>query len=644
MGRVNEFMDSTCAPSHTKSLWLSLHECFLLVSILGGVSTTAITELLSAFTLLPYGWVVAIWSVVILGFSSSVIVLMRRHAISVRSPSLRLPLWAGALISGLLLIVVLTGLTAFFSAPNNWDSMVYHMSRVAHWIEDHNVSFYPTHSLRQLYVNPWAEFAIMQLQIVSGGDRLANFVQWFSMIGSLTGVSLLAKQFGGDLRTRLFAAVFAGTIPMGILQSSSTQTDYAVSFWLVCFVFFSISLITQEQLHWLYSLGAGFSLGLAILTKVTAYIFAVPFVVWVGYSFLRSRGFKSWKPAVLIGGTCLALNCPQYTRNVSCFGSPIGPTTKVESLARNTNELISVSSVLSNITRNIASHLGTPSWRVNSRINGSLNEFHQFLTIDINDPRTTQEKFQVPQPSRQLHEDYAGNFFHLFLILLGSLLYLLSRDIRSSAVLPSYLISLLSGFLLFCTLVKWDPFGSRYQLPLFVLASPFVATVLSRSLNRNVIVTIALALLVSALPWVLLNKTRPLLGFLGRPSVLNQSRSEQYFNNGIYERDAYLEAAYFVKSKKCGQIGLDIGYAYDWEYPFWAFLNPAARDSIRIEHVNVKNDSRAMSLLPYFRRFSPCAIISTRPDRLHELTIETGTYTKEWASGPISIFLRKARA
>src|SRR4029077_20752440 len=138
----------------------------------------------------------------------------------------------------------------------------------------------PTHITRQLFMNPWAEFAIMHLQIVSDSDRFANFVQWFSMIGSLIGVSLLAKQFGGHWETQLFAAIFAGTIPMGILQSSSTQTDYAVSFWLLCFVYFSISLIRQGQIHWPYALGAAFSLGLALLTKQISYIFAVSFVVW----------------------------------------------------------------------------------------------------------------------------------------------------------------------------------------------------------------------------------------------------------------------------------------------------------------------------------------------------------------------------
>jgi hypothetical protein len=96
-----------------------------------------------------------------------------------------------------------------------------------------------------------------------------------------------------------------------------------------------------------------------------------------------------------------------------------------------------------------------------------------------------------------------------------------------------------------------------------------------------------------------------------------------------------------LKGNKCGQIGLDIG-PNDWEYPFWPLLNPDANNAIRIEHVNVKNESGLISVLPYFSKFTPCAIISSRADQVEELATETGAYTKEWASSPISVFVRKA--
>jgi hypothetical protein len=87
-----------------------------------------------------------------------------------------------------------------------------------------SVEHYPTSYVPQLYHPPGAEFAIMHFQIISGGDRFANLIQWLSMVGSAIAVSLIAKQLGANLRGQVFAAVFAATLPMGILQGSSTQT------------------------------------------------------------------------------------------------------------------------------------------------------------------------------------------------------------------------------------------------------------------------------------------------------------------------------------------------------------------------------------------------------------------------------------
>ena len=167
--------------------------------------------------------------------------------------------------------------------------------------------------LRQLHSNPWSEFAILHFQILDGGDRFANFIQWFSMVGSIVGVSLLAKELKATIRGQIFAAVACATIPMGILQGSSTQTDYVVSFWLVCFVYFAMLLRRKADL--LYALATGVALGLAILTKATAYIFAFPFLAWLGLSSIKLRHAKEIAVYCPRLGNCLCHKsrslCPQ---------------------------------------------------------------------------------------------------------------------------------------------------------------------------------------------------------------------------------------------------------------------------------------------------------------------------------------------
>ena len=100
------------------------------------------------------------------------------------------------LLVGAGFIVCVVGLVAAVAPPNTNDALTYHMPRVVHWIQDRSVAFYPTHILRQLYLSPGSEFILLHFQILSGSDHLANFVQWFSMLGSAVAVSLIAKELG----------------------------------------------------------------------------------------------------------------------------------------------------------------------------------------------------------------------------------------------------------------------------------------------------------------------------------------------------------------------------------------------------------------------------------------------------------------
>src|SRR5262249_2538151 len=144
---------------------------------------------------------------------------LRHGTLGRLAPTISSPLLNG-LLAGVVIIAATTGFIALVAPPNTWDSLTYHMSRVMHWAQNRSVSHYPTHIQRQLHHTPWAEFAILHLQLLSGNDRFANTVQWFAMLGSVTGVSLIAKQVGADARGQIFSAVIAATIPMGILQAS----------------------------------------------------------------------------------------------------------------------------------------------------------------------------------------------------------------------------------------------------------------------------------------------------------------------------------------------------------------------------------------------------------------------------------------
>jgi len=534
-------------------------------------------------------------------------------------------------------IVTCVGLIALVSPPNNWDSMTYHMSRVVHWIQNRNVAFYPTHISRQLSQNPWAEFAIMQFQILCEGDRFANLVQWFSMVGSIVGVSLIAERLGANLRGQLLAGVVVATIPMGILQASSTQNDYVVSFWLVCFVYYTTRLLkAKEKARRADLLGAGASLGLAILTKATAYIFAFPFLVWFVFSHLRKVGWRSLKSLSTLAVICLSINLGHYVRNYDLYGNPLGPAGPGSSdMGRYANEVLSIPSLISNMCRNASLHIGTPIKQLNAAMERGMRSVHRLLGVDINDPRTTFGGTGYSIRKMSNHEDEAGNIIHLALVAASVAILIVSRQVRESPHLVGYSIAVTAAFVLFCLYLKWQPWNSRLHLPLFVLWAPFIAVVSSSVLNHRAADLLCVVLMLSALPWVFYNNSRPLIG---NTSILKVDRIDQYFSNRPELRDPYIEAALFLKSQQCSHIGLHMG-GDSWEYPFWVLLHENHNRAVRFEHVNVGNKSSVKSGIRPFHGFSPCAIVSVERGEMNEIVSKETVYSKEWSSDPISVFM-----
>ncbi|MDV3000432.1 MAG: hypothetical protein N5P05_002038 [Chroococcopsis gigantea SAG 12.99] len=162
-----------------------------------------------------------------------------------------------------------------------------------HWIQNQNLAHYPTYYSAQLVHPPFAEVAIMHLQILSGGDRFANWVQWLAMINSIIGVSLVAKELGAKEEGQLFASAFCASIPMGILQASSTQNDYVVAFWILCLAYYTLALVSKSHISYPTILAVASSLGLALYTKSSAYVFTFPFIVWICLSLWQKANGKN---------------------------------------------------------------------------------------------------------------------------------------------------------------------------------------------------------------------------------------------------------------------------------------------------------------------------------------------------------------
>jgi 4-amino-4-deoxy-L-arabinose transferase-like glycosyltransferase len=424
-------------------------------------------------------------------------------------------------IGAIMVIWGLVGLTAIFAPPNTWDAMQYHMPRIVHWLHNQSVAFYPANEIRQLNMPPWAEYAILQFHAATGGDWLDNLVQWFSMGLSALTVSLIVRELGVGKNGQALAAFLCATLPEGILEASAAKNDYVVAFWISATVYFLLTFGRKPSVK--TALPLGLAAGLAILTKGTAEIFLAAFamilVTWDRKTIGQAVRFA---PIIVILG--LGLNAPHFKRNLELFGSPLGPAAYSPSgQFKLSNDGFTPPIIISNILRNLALQIESPSAVLNSKIEASVGAILKLMGEDLNDPRATWDytNFHVAEMPR--HEGYAGNPLHLGLFLVASaiLAFRWLRN-RTDFRLLIFAAAVAMGFFLFCVYLKWQPWHTRLLIPAFVVASAISGAVLATTLPTMLQGALLVALPIFAGPALLENIIRPLT-YAGDLNVFNQN-------------------------------------------------------------------------------------------------------------------------
>jgi hypothetical protein len=561
-----------------------IRDYLLRVLVAFGVALVVITEGLGAIGLLRPIPLALCWVLFLL------LAAWRRPS-GFSRPSLSRDAVVWLCLCGTAAILVLTAAAAAFSPPNSADAMAYHMPRVLYWAEQGSVRFFPTAYFNQIMLQPLAEYAMLHTYLLTGGDRLVNFVQWFASVASIVGVSAVAREFGVRARGQAMAALFCATLPSGILASSGAKNDYWMAMWLMAAVYFALRFARSGRTADAVFLGA--ASGLALLTKATAYLF----LPWLLIAVLFTRGRRALLVASAIA---LAINVPQYVRNFQLNGSVLGfDSAQGDGFYRWRNEQFGWKQTASNLLRNASEQLGARSDRWNQVVYRVVMDLHRRLGIDANDPATTWRGSEYRPPRPANHEADAPNGWHLA-VLLAAIVLVLVRPKRPRTL---YALAILCGFLTFCVYLKWQPFQARLLLPLFVASAP-LAGVLEEIRGRGVpqFVLCLFLLSVARLP-ATQNWVRPLKG---PASVLRVARDDQYFSDmGQWNnRESYREAVDILARSGCGTVGIDITNL-QLEYPLQALLRER-RPEVQFVHTGVENVSA--NYRPSVD-LSPCAVV-----------------------------------
>lgn len=611
------------------------------------------TEILSLFNKITYTWILATW-VLVLSLAVFLLAFNWRH-LKNRIPKRTLDgpenqksskksfmIFCGIIIA---IIGLVTLLIAIKSPPNNFDSMTYHMARIPHWIKNQNVNYYPTAIPRQNYSLPLAEFAILHTQLLSKSDHYANLVQWVSFILSILLTTQIAKELKASLRGQWITGTLAATLPMAILQSTSTQNDLVVGIFCLSFVYFMLKVV--KELNWENIFFASLSMGFALATKGTAYVYCAAIGLSIGGLYLIGTKWGKIKEFtirfVLIIIIALLLNTGIYLRNWGLYRNPIFTSNE-----RTISEEITPSTTFSNLVRNGAVHLATPVQASNKFLTRSIS---RLLGSEINNPASTFQRSEF-EISFYISDDNSGNLLH-FILLTGAIVIIpfLKFDDKKGVII--FFVSIVLSILLFSLAFKWQPWGSRLQTPIFLLGSILIALLVDKIFPKQIIPSglIVLFFLIS-IPYLLMNTIRPLLplweddtvfydtaiertiytsvgNFVKRypamedylhsftslfyegRSVLHTKRRELYFLGNIEPFYQYMEVGHYLRNDPAREIGL-IMDSNDWEYPLWVLIGQhASEGKWQLFHLAVENVS---GTIPTNHNPHPELILITRSE------------------------------
>jgi hypothetical protein len=536
-----------------------------------------------------------------------------------------LTLWFGSLFA-----------VALYAAPNNFDSMTYRLPRVMHWAAQASVDHYPTEVIRQLDRSPFAEWILLHIYQLRHTDHWFNLAQWAGFVFLVLAVHELAARFTVERRLRFLAVILAATMPMAILQATSTQNNVLQSLFFVLFVFFGLRCSDRGEGRTAGAVDAvvcGLALGLAILTNSTSVFFVVPFCLWFVW---RLRGFwiRRGAPLAIAG---IVLVSGYFARNHQLFHFPLGyggyvasrydPRSDREELVCNfQNTRMSVALFASNFARNLFPQMALPVQSFNEGLHHIAYHGHQQfgLSLEERGVTLTGDKFML---TADRHEDFAGQPIQLLLFSIGIALLPL-RWQKVAPEVKAMAFALVAGYCLFCLILEFQAMHPRVLLPLFAAACACIPVMLP-PLQAWLTGVLAGASIAYAAPCLFDNYRRPAFG---PKSVFAVYRPLQYFRDFPALFPDFDRLVPVLRAKSYKSLGLQTD-EHQFHYPFWPMMRHRHLRHLEVYEVNVTNVSKRLSGARH-----PDAVIVFARDPRTGMEVDGVAYQRVWSGDQLALF------
>lgn len=571
-----------CALSYFRHKTSSLSESFVLSTLTLSLIIVITTESLSLVSKFNFETILYTW----IGISFTGFIVCKKHLTqffsSLKNSTINTNKY---FYFGVILFFLILFIQGIIYPPNNWDSMTYHMARITHWVMNESAYPYPTHIYRQIYQPPLSEWIIAQSCILTRSDVFANSIQLFFLIGVIGLINLIGIEFYLSKKQRIIASIVTITTPSIILQTTSTQNDIIVGFYILSSFLYTIRFF--KKISFKNSFLLGLSISLALLTKGTAFVYFIPLGVLILSitikNILQKKTpiIKFTKHYLIILVLISAIPFGHFYRNYSLSGDIFG-----NSEDKYFNEDFSMKSSALGLIKNIGNHLSTPlTYQITNQV---VEKAHIVTQIPINDEKISYNGIPFKLKAWNNNEDEVSNFIQILLIIFIS--FMLIFKWKSIPNTNKYLfIYCLFTFVLFSIILKWQPWHMRLQVPFFMMISiPLALNLDFFSSNKFTNSLLSISTLY-VLILILFNPNRPLI-LRGKQHLL-KTRFEKMFIAMPTFLDDYKKLR--IDVKKENNKSWDV-HGDTWEYPLYYDCFSAKRKPLK--SVNIKNPSKKLVL------------------------------------------------
>ncbi|MEO0044099.1 MAG: hypothetical protein RL329_3547 [Bacteroidota bacterium] len=493
--------------------------------------------------------------------------------------------WFLVSISSLSLVLLFQSL---LYPPNNWDAMAYHIGRIPHWVAQQTIEYYPTHIYRQIYQPYFSSSFMAQMGLLSQSDIWFNALQLIYYLAIVPCLVAIGSRFGFSRLAHYGAIGFWLTNPESILEAVSTQNDIIVTFFLLSVLVFALQSIENQSINpfiWM-----GMSTGLACLSKGTAYIFLLPLFGIMGFVWLKqmiqARSMRLIIPLLIMASLFVSINAGYFYRNYELTKDLLGKSTDPFF-----NEKLNIQVIVLQLVKNASVHLGIHP--ISTWTNQGMVKLHQVLGERIDEPANNWEQIAFRLRKWVHDEDTASNFFQIFWIIGTIGWFLWCVPIRSRAFW--LLLFPILTYFLFSIVLKWQPWITRLQIPMFAFFALPVGFCLSKwsaenALRKRLYLIAALITVSYAGLVIIFNTCKPFITNRFTNNVhWNATRFQKYFGSRPSLSEDYRQVRTFIKQQDPSTIGLIIDNS-SWEYPFYYDIFKADKP-YALPHLNVNNAS-----------------------------------------------------